>query len=556
MAGHSASVAAPGRESATFTPLPPQRVLSVDNGSIFWSEGQTQRKETRVQVDAEWTLGGGDSAPARSTSRETHGRLGATRPAGAEGSQVESNFALVPHSAPPPAIDRAVALFDFQPGDTNGLAICKDDVVQVLEQGDEWMFCRRLDGRAVRARPGRLRGLSISHSISTLFGVFVWACRVLSSPKRRFPARSAGLRSRLSVEARCGPSWGGYAPFTFSTVNRVSMARFVRARRALNIPFRWFPARAVNGKLGNRRPTQGRSIGQVPPGFVAMGPGLARAATETLPNSASASQGTSGVWNPGGVVDSPPRLGEGCAVQVVQPRLLLENGIGGGAADDGDRSAHPSLGQVSGQTARDPRLPTQQLLAGPAIGQLAQERELLGPAADRPRLSEQQPRPGGLLGQGSNVEQRIQLQNGLQHALGHGPEHGDRTAQPSPRYRTNLASQQHPQVQPQPQRQPPRQSDIFLDQLEAGFPVLPTASQKSGGTLLPPPLPSAGWEQPLMAGAMAGAVPGAPRPWAPSVASLGSWQPPALKFGGAARAGSHARPFGILEILPVTENFK
>ena len=47
----------------------------------------------------------------------------------------------------------------------------------------------------VRARPGRLSALSVSHSKSILYGAFVWACRALNSSKRRFPARA--VRPRL-----------------------------------------------------------------------------------------------------------------------------------------------------------------------------------------------------------------------------------------------------------------------------------------------------------------------------------------------------------------------
>jgi hypothetical protein len=39
------------------------------------------------------------------------------------------------------------------------------------------------------ARPGRLSGLSVSHSESILYGTFVWGHRPLNSQKRRFPAR-------------------------------------------------------------------------------------------------------------------------------------------------------------------------------------------------------------------------------------------------------------------------------------------------------------------------------------------------------------------------------
>jgi hypothetical protein len=42
----------------------------------------------------------------------------------------------------------------------------------------------------VRARPGRLGGLRISHSKSVLYGAFVWACRALNSQKRRFRTRT------------------------------------------------------------------------------------------------------------------------------------------------------------------------------------------------------------------------------------------------------------------------------------------------------------------------------------------------------------------------------
>jgi hypothetical protein len=36
----------------------------------------------------------------------------------------------------------------------------------------------------VRARPGRLRDLSVFYSESVLYGGFVWACRLLNSQKR------------------------------------------------------------------------------------------------------------------------------------------------------------------------------------------------------------------------------------------------------------------------------------------------------------------------------------------------------------------------------------
>ena len=40
----------------------------------------------------------------------------------------------------------------------------------------------------VRARRGRLIGLSVFLCKSVLYGAFVWACRALNSQKRRFPA--------------------------------------------------------------------------------------------------------------------------------------------------------------------------------------------------------------------------------------------------------------------------------------------------------------------------------------------------------------------------------
>ena len=56
---------------------------------------------------------------------------------------------------------------------------------------------------AVRARPGWLSGLRVSHSKSVLFGAFVRACKALDGPKRRFSARAGwqalgrGARLRL-----------------------------------------------------------------------------------------------------------------------------------------------------------------------------------------------------------------------------------------------------------------------------------------------------------------------------------------------------------------------
>ena len=45
-----------------------------------------------------------------------------------------------------------------------------------------------VDFRTVRARPGRLRGLSVSHRKSVFYGAFVWARGALNSERRRFLA--------------------------------------------------------------------------------------------------------------------------------------------------------------------------------------------------------------------------------------------------------------------------------------------------------------------------------------------------------------------------------
>jgi hypothetical protein len=57
--------------------------------------------------------------------------------------------------------------------------------------------------------PGRLSVLSIFHSKSVSYGVFVWARRALNSPKRRFSARAVPWRRararRALGEARLRP---------------------------------------------------------------------------------------------------------------------------------------------------------------------------------------------------------------------------------------------------------------------------------------------------------------------------------------------------------------
>jgi hypothetical protein len=56
----------------------------------------------------------------------------------------------------------------------------------------------------VRALSGRLSGLSVSHSKSVLYGVWVWARRVLNSQKRRFPARAGGADGPEADRRWCG----------------------------------------------------------------------------------------------------------------------------------------------------------------------------------------------------------------------------------------------------------------------------------------------------------------------------------------------------------------
>ena len=63
----------------------------------------------------------------------------------------------------------------------------------------------------VRAAQGRLSAICVFLWKSILYGAFVWACRALNSPKRRFPARAGGnvhrCRDRLVFchGKRCGP---------------------------------------------------------------------------------------------------------------------------------------------------------------------------------------------------------------------------------------------------------------------------------------------------------------------------------------------------------------
>jgi hypothetical protein len=61
----------------------------------------------------------------------------------------------------------------------------------------------------VRARPGRLSGLSVFHIKSVLYDAFVWARTALNIQKRRFPARAVHqLRWRLH-RRRCSEGAAG-----------------------------------------------------------------------------------------------------------------------------------------------------------------------------------------------------------------------------------------------------------------------------------------------------------------------------------------------------------
>jgi hypothetical protein len=94
-----------------------------------------------------------------------------------------------------------------------------------------------LSGGAVRARPGRLRGLRVSPSESSLRGIFVCACGAPDSPPRRLPAR-AGARTRATR------TWAGATPTaTTSTLMRAPPAP-TRARTRARTPTRaWTRAR-------------------------------------------------------------------------------------------------------------------------------------------------------------------------------------------------------------------------------------------------------------------------------------------------------------------------
>ena len=67
----------------------------------------------------------------------------------------------------------------------------------ILEDGDRIAIA----DATVRALRGRLSALRVSHSISVLYGAFVWACRVLNNQKWYFPARAGGALPRPALGA-------------------------------------------------------------------------------------------------------------------------------------------------------------------------------------------------------------------------------------------------------------------------------------------------------------------------------------------------------------------
>ena len=90
----------------------------------------------------------------------------------------------------------------------------------LLRGAFEWFVWVRLTARfdagsgmledfgTVRARPGRLRALSVFHSRLVFYGGFVWARRALKRAKRRFPARAErGAAGRRGDAARAGLRW-------------------------------------------------------------------------------------------------------------------------------------------------------------------------------------------------------------------------------------------------------------------------------------------------------------------------------------------------------------
>ena len=81
---------------------------------------------------------------------------------------------MLPYGSAPAVVRRPYTL-DLMPG---------------LELADGLSAGGYLAFLTVRARPGRLGGLSVLHSISGLYGGFLWARRLLNRRKRWVPARA------------------------------------------------------------------------------------------------------------------------------------------------------------------------------------------------------------------------------------------------------------------------------------------------------------------------------------------------------------------------------
>ena len=94
--------------------------------------------------------------------------------------------------------------------------------------------CLRLDGFSVRARPGRLSGLRVSHSESFLCGAFVWARRALNHRKRQSESGKNGFNYVLGSDQygdgiadiqgwRMALARGGAMPIEADAAERVSV---------------------------------------------------------------------------------------------------------------------------------------------------------------------------------------------------------------------------------------------------------------------------------------------------------------------------------------------
>ena len=89
------------------------------------------------------------------------------------------------------------------------------------------------------AHPGRLSGLSDFYSKPVLYGVFVWARRVLNSRKRRFPARAASpvaegfeaLSLHEVTMASLVPPHSPHAAFVQPPCSLIKMNRLLQAGR-------------------------------------------------------------------------------------------------------------------------------------------------------------------------------------------------------------------------------------------------------------------------------------------------------------------------------------